>query len=104
MVEKSHYVRRVTQTIQPNELSRHEAALYLGVSLRTLDRLREDGEIESFLVRGCVRVVVAAIDAYKERQREAARRERMRAGRPMAKSDFEIEIPFLAERRRQRAA
>jgi excisionase family DNA binding protein len=94
----------VTGTIQPNELSRREAALYLGVSLRTLDRLREDGEIESFGVRGCVRVVVASIDAYKERQREAAKRLRTQAGQLPAKGDFEIEMPWLAERRGRRAA
>jgi excisionase family DNA binding protein len=104
MVEEAHYVRQVTQTIQSNELSRRGAALYMGVSVRTIDRLREDGEIESFLVRGSVRIPNYSLDRYKERQRDAARRQRERAGHPTVKDDFEISVPFLEERRKRRAA
>jgi excisionase family DNA binding protein len=104
MVEEAHYVRRVTRTIESEDFSRREAALYLGVSARTIDRLREEGEIEDFLVRGSVRIPKDSLDAYKERQREAARRRRERRARPQVKDDFDIAVPFLEERRTRRAA
>lgn len=104
MVEEAHYVRRVTRTIESAEFSRREAALYMGVSLRTIDRLREEGEIESFLIRASVKVPQASLDAYKDRQRDAARRHRERASRPQVKDESEIGVPLLVERRNPRAA
>jgi excisionase family DNA binding protein len=104
MVELPLYVRRVTDPIESDEFSRQEAALKLGVSLRTIDRLREDGELESFLVRGIVRIPKESVEAYKARQRDEARRQRERAFKETVKDDFDVEVPFLAERRGRRAA
>lgn len=104
MVEHPLYVRRVTTPIETADVSRHEAALKMGLSPRTIDRLRADGELESFLYRGCVKIPTASIEAYRERQREAARRLRERSFKPPVIDDFDVEVPFLAERRRRRAA
>jgi excisionase family DNA binding protein len=104
MVEESHYVRRVTRTIESPDFSRREAAVYIGMSVRTVDRLREDGEIESFLQRASVRIPKSSLDAYRDRERLAAQRARERAHAPRLKDDFDTEVPYLKERRARRAA
>ena len=55
-------------------LSKPQAATYLGgISVRTLDRLIEDGELTAILVRGRKKVEVAVLDRYLDRQRQGAR-------------------------------
>jgi hypothetical protein len=49
----------------PELLSREAVAATLGgVSVRTVDRLRGDGSLESFRVRGRVMVTVASLERY----------------------------------------
>lgn len=50
-------------------LSRKDAARRLGCSTRTIDRLREDGELEESTVRSRVVIEIASILAYEQRQR-----------------------------------
>ena len=105
MVEEALYVRQVTSEITSSELSRRETAACLGVSLKTVDRLRDAGEIDWFGIGAAVRVELASIDAYKERQREARRRkQRGTSGLAQSKFELELKIPALDEARAQRAA
>lgn len=49
-----------------------EVAGFLGVSVRTVDRLRETGELETVLVgRRSVRITVSSVAHYLERQANA---------------------------------
>jgi excisionase family DNA binding protein len=105
MVEEALYVRQVTSEIISSELSRRETAAYLGMSLKTVDRLRDNGEIDWFEIGAAVRIELASIDAYKERQREARRRkQRGTSGLVQSKFELELNIPALDEARAQRAA
>ena len=54
-------------------LSRGDVADLLGVSMRTVDRLRAEGELRSVLVRGCVRFTAADVQAYIDAQRKGDR-------------------------------
>jgi excisionase family DNA binding protein len=45
-------------------LDKKETATILGISVRTLDRLRSTGEIQAVLVRGAVRFHPSAIEKY----------------------------------------
>lgn len=60
------------------------AAELLGCSTSTVDRLRWEGEIPWHRVRGRVHFSVAGIEAYRQRQREAAEAEQLArsGGRP----------------------
>jgi hypothetical protein len=53
-------------------LTKRETALRFDVSTRTIDRLRAEGELEWMPVRGCVRITVASIEAYEQRQNQHA--------------------------------
>ena len=46
------------------------------MSESTVDRLRQDGEIEAFRVRGLVRVFVPSLEAFTTRLRKQAEAER----------------------------
>ncbi len=91
-------------------ISKKTAAHYLGVSESTVDRLRQDGEIEAIRVRGLVRVFVPSLDAFTTRQREQAEAERkaMQALAPRRRTDpFTADafpIPALDRRRAERKA
>jgi excisionase family DNA binding protein len=103
---RTSYLRRVPSPIQPKEISRHEAALYLGVSVKTVDRLRAAGELDDFAIGAVVRIEIESIDAFKERQRQA-RRSRQFASTRLAESvreEDELPIPALARARDERAA
>ena len=55
-------------------LSREDAAAYLGISVRTLDRLRAEGKMSFVRLGGRVSYLPSDLDAYVERNRvEAAR-------------------------------
>jgi excisionase family DNA binding protein len=56
-----------------NLLTKHEAAAQLSVGIRTLDRLRESGELRSIRVRGGVRFTAEAIEEYLRHQEESPR-------------------------------
>ena len=60
------------------ELKKKDAANWLDVSTRTIDRLRADGELEASRVRGGVRIEIASLQAYKDRQRKLAREKQQR--------------------------
>lgn len=111
MVEESLYVRRVTKTVliaapTPLELTREQSAGYLGVSLKTVDRLRDAGELDWFYVGASVKVELESIEAFKERQREARRnRQRSRSDLEESKREgLELVIPALEEARARKAA
>jgi hypothetical protein len=111
MVEDSLYVRQVTKTVliaapTPLELTREQSAGYLGVSLKTVDRLRDAGELDWFYVGASVKVELESIEAFKERQRQA-RRNRQRSRRDLEESKregLELVIPALEEARARKAA
>lgn len=77
MVFRPHYRQRVKAELHPipELLTRSEAAAKARISVRTLDRLRDTGEIETQPV-GARRMVVAhSLGSYLERQREAVHAE-----------------------------
>jgi excisionase family DNA binding protein len=53
-------------------LSKKKAARRLDVSEKTIDRLRQAGELQAIKVRGCVRITLASLLAYETRQEQAA--------------------------------
>ena len=57
-------------------IDKEEAATYLRVSVRTLDRLRVVGELKSIKIAGCVRFRVADLEEYL--------RQHTTGGRPMS--------------------
>jgi excisionase family DNA binding protein len=59
-------------------LSTKEAAAYLGVSTKTIDRMVAAGELESYKVGRLRRFDRSALDAYLDRQRKIAAEERQR--------------------------
>ena len=72
-------------------LTKAQAARQFGVSTRTIDRLRRDGELVWMRTRGGhVRIEAAAVDAYEARQTAAATRR--------------ATIPALDEARAEKAA
>jgi len=62
---------------RPLFISKARAAALLGVSPGTIDRLRDDGEIEAINVRGTVKVLVSSLEAYIERQLDQAEARRI---------------------------
>ena len=56
--------------VQPAAFSPTQSAQYLGVSRATVDRLRAEGKLASFRVRGQVRIRKVVLDQYME-EREA---------------------------------
>lgn len=59
----------------PDLASKWEVASYLGVSWRTVDRLRKRGELDTVFVETLPRITKESVAAYVERQREASRTE-----------------------------
>jgi excisionase family DNA binding protein len=70
-------------------LSRKDAARRLGCSTRTIDRLREEGELEEFTVGSRVVIEIASILAYEQRQRA-----RRKPATPA--EDFQARFPIRA--------
>ncbi|HET7170669.1 MAG TPA: helix-turn-helix domain-containing protein, partial [Gaiellales bacterium] len=62
---------------RPLFIPKRRAAVLLGVSPGTIDRLRDDGEIEAINVRGIVMVLVSSLEAYIERQLDQAEARRI---------------------------
>ena len=62
---------------RPLFIPKRRAAALLGVSPGTIDRLRDDGEIEAINVRGIVMVLVSSLEAYIERQLDQAEARRI---------------------------
>ena len=58
----------------------------------TVDRLRQDGEIEAIRVRGLVRAFVPSLEAFTTRLREQAERKAMQALAPRRRT-----APFAAD-------
>jgi excisionase family DNA binding protein len=63
---------------QPEHIGTKEAADYLGVSTKTIDRMVASGALESYKVGRLRRFDRSALDAYLDRQRKAAAEERAR--------------------------
>jgi excisionase family DNA binding protein len=63
---------------QRERIGTKEAAAYLGVSTKTIDRMVERGELESYKVGRLRRFDRSALDAYLDRQRKIAAEERAR--------------------------
>ncbi len=55
-------------------LTKHDAATRLDVSVRTIDRLIEDGELNPIDIRGCVRLHPDDLQELVERNRRTVRR------------------------------
>ena len=76
----------------PSLFSKALAADALGVSTRTLDRLRMSGELESVLVGGQVRLLECSLEDYIERQR---------VGQPPGAQEDDFPIPVLVAAKRR---
>jgi Helix-turn-helix domain len=48
----------------PKLISRQDAAATLGVSVRTVDRLRAEGQLETWPVRGRAMITVASLERF----------------------------------------
>jgi excisionase family DNA binding protein len=55
-------------------IERSEVASLLGVSLRTVDRLRSSGELRAIRIRGSIRFAAQDVEAYVASKRQAGGR------------------------------
>jgi hypothetical protein len=62
---------------RPLFIPKARAAALLAVSQGTIDRLRDDGEIQAINVRGTAKVLVSSLEAYIERQLDQAEARRI---------------------------
>lgn len=60
----------MTPAIQPGLLSEAAAAKWLGISPRTLRKLRHDGEVHYILIRTAIRYSLEDLESYVERHRQ----------------------------------
>lgn len=63
--------------IRPRGLPMPAAARYLGVSLRTVERLRQSGELRAYHVGRRVLIELDSLDAYATRDPDDAELERL---------------------------
>ena len=88
-------VETTTLAQLPAVATKTEVAAFLGVSVRTVDRLRENGELQTVLVGSrSVRITVSSVARYLERQVGGA------AAPPEAEPETDpFAIPLLEELR-----
>jgi len=67
--EKLEATKMASKSANRKWLDRQEAANYLGVSSKTIDRMREDGRLKAYIIEGTssFRFKVAELDALMER-------------------------------------
>jgi len=80
-------------------ISKAEAAKRFDVSTYTVARLCDEGELEDLLVRGQVRVTIASLEQYEERQLEARQRDRLRRGLDPPRRRGRAQLPYTGTRR-----
>lgn len=61
------------EPIRPRGLPLADAALYLGVSRWTIQRLRSRGELEGYHVGAAAMITLDSLDAYLEAHRDRGR-------------------------------
>lgn len=99
-----YYVRGAMSA--PRHISRIEAAERFSVSTYTIARLCDEGELADLLVRGQVRITIASLEQYEERQLESRKRDlvRRRIDPSIGTSRKRLPIPALDTARARKAA